>query len=154
MTPRLIESKQTYLKIFHWFINNVDSFDFTKAYFFELEDADKRRSKLQNSYLFGWVYPQLANALEDCGAGEKFGIVYTPAIIHAIAQANWRVIGEGKDANGKDFFIFRSTADMGKKEFSEDVKKIDRYFIDLHSVGIPDHRESVHFSKVANEIGV
>ena len=150
---RHLTSREQFLRVFSWFINNVDSFDFSTGYFLEFEDADKKRSKLQNAYLFGWVYTELSKSLNLAGYTVG-GNAFTPAIIHAIAQANFRIIGQGQDDKGKDFYIYRSTADMGKKEFAEDIEKINFYFIDQYQIGIPDHRDNEYYDNIANEIGV
>ena len=145
---RHLTSREQFLRVFSWFINNVDSFDFSTGYFLEFEDADKKRSKLQNRFLWGWVYKQLSLALYD--AGES----YTPAEIHAMMQANHRITGEVKKKDGTICYLFRSTGDMGKKEFCADIEMINRYFIEEHQIGIPDHRDNEYYDNIANEIGV
>lgn len=150
---RHITNANQYRKIFGWFIDHVDDFDFSSGYYLEFEDADKKRSKLQNAFLWGWVYKTLSEALND--TGESFnGNPYTPILIHAIAQANFRVIDCVTDEEGQQVYIYRSTADMGKKEFSTDIEKINRYFIEKCQVGIPDHRDNEYYSNIAKELGV
>ena len=90
MTVRYIDNADQYKKIFGWFYNNAESIDFSKSYYLEFEDADRRRSKLQNAFLWGWVYKELSSALNAAGYSLN-GAPYTPAIIHAIAQANFRI---------------------------------------------------------------
>ena len=153
MTVRYIDNADQYKKIFGWFYNNAESIDFSKSYYLEFEDADRRRSKLQNAFLWGWVYKELSSALNVAGYSLN-GAPYTHAIIHAIAQANFRITDTFTNEKGQECYIYRSTADMGKKEFSEDIEKINHYFIDLYQIAIPDHRESARFSRMATEVGL
>ena len=137
MTIRYINNKSQYLKIFRWFLDAVENIDFSDSgYYLEFEDASKRRSKLLNRYLWGWVYKQLSVQLQNSGV-QLGGNLYSSVLIHARMQANHRVIGTFIDEKGQEIYIFKSTSDMTNAEMVQDIANINQFYIENHNIAIP-----------------
>lgn len=102
---------------------------------------DGKRTALQNNYLNGWVYKQLAILLEEAGTvipcDDGTEIPYTRDILHDLVfAARFRVKTEFV-VKGKVKKLYESTADMGKKRFSEYIEQIHNFAYQYWGVHIP-----------------
>lgn len=120
-------------------------------YSLEIEDAEEKRTLLQNRYLYGWVYKQLAMALCDAGVKHPSGDTYSPGLVRLEMMVKFRVDGEHVE-DGVAYPLYKSTKDMGKREFSGFIENMNRYYIEKHQVGIPDHRGDTYYANMAREI--
>lgn len=121
-------------------------------YVLEFSDAEERRTKLQNSFLYGWVYPQLAKALTEAGIKHPSGETYCPTLVRLELMIKFRQCGSIVQ-DGREYPDYKSTAKMGKKEFSAFIDAANHYYIERDGVGLPDHRTSEYYSNMADEIG-
>lgn len=99
--------------------------------------VENQRSAKQNRYLNGWIYFQLAKALNDGGITLK-GMPWTRDTLHAMFQDLFLVKMECWFA-GKEFKIYWSTANMSKKRFKKYVDEQIRPFAkDMWDIDIPE----------------
>jgi len=123
------------------------------TYVIEVVDAEEKRTVLQNRYLWGWVYPQLSEALTDGGISHPSGEPYSPTLVRLELAVKFRQCGSIVQ-DGFEYPDYKSTGDMGKKEFAAFVESANRYYIERDQVGIPDHRDNEYYANVAREIGI
>jgi len=102
---------------------------------------DEKRTELQNNYLNGWVYRQLAKLLHDAGivipCDDGTEIPYTRDILHDwVFSDRFRVKSE-TIVKGKVKKLYESTAEMGKKRFGEYVDQIHEFAHQYWKVSIP-----------------
>lgn len=100
-----------------------------------------RRTLIQNSYLWGWLYHSIAKALSEAGIAipMKDGAThpYDKDILHEIFGKKFRKIGEIVAKNGNTLDIIQSTTKMGKKRFAEYCDEVEGFAWDFWEIRIP-----------------
>ena len=100
------------------------------------------RSALQNAYLWGWAYRNLAADLHNSGrvitCDDGTEIPFTKDILHDWVFADrFRVSGVAM-FRGKEKKLYESTAKMSKARFTEYVEQIKQFSIQYWGVHIPE----------------
>jgi hypothetical protein len=150
---RHLTGREQALRVINYFVDNIDSLfpkDKASSYVLEITDANDKHSELQRAYRWGWVYPELAKALDD--AGHMLGDQpYTKAAVHAETQHALRIKNHWNE-NGVDYYEYESTSNLSKKAYTADIEMINRYYISKYGIGIPDHRDNEYYSKIAGAV--
>ena len=106
-------------------------------------DGDNR-TKLQNSYLWGWLYKNIVEQLEEAGIqipledGTKYP--YDKDILHDIFGRKFRTVGTLVAKNGSEMPLIKSTTKMGKKEFGEYCDNVEKFAHEFWGITIPPSR--------------
>jgi len=103
-------------------------------------EGDKR-SNLQNSYLWGWLYAQIENALKEAGiqipCKDGSSHPYTKDVLHEIFKNKFLVLGEIEAKNGSVLPIVGSTTRLSKKEFCEYCDNVEHFALDFWGIIVP-----------------
>jgi hypothetical protein len=102
-------------------------------YWFEFRRCRNQRTLSQNSYLWGVVYPRVAQGLFDC-SGETLDA--TDAHEFCKSKFLWRPIMDRKNGTAKGRII-RSTVSLDTAEFAEYLDKIITFSAEFLGVEIP-----------------
>lgn len=106
-----------------------------------VERKGAKRTKMQNSYLWGWVYAQIVLALKNGGISiplkDGGEYPYDADILHQIFKRKFLAAGTVVAKNGSELVIERSTTDLSKKEFSDYVRSIDEFCHEFWHITIP-----------------
>lgn len=101
------------------------------GFFVQLKSSAPRRSEIQNAFMWGWVYREIARQLEDGGiviplddGGEH---PYTADVLHEIFREKFLVTGEIRNARGRTLKLYASTAKMSKKEFNQYIEQVKKF---------------------------
>ena len=95
----------------------------------------KKRSELQNRYLFGWVYAAIVNHLESAGivikCRDDSEMPWTKELLHELFKQKYLVIAEVESKKGGTLTLTKSSTKLEPKEFwlfCEEVKKFTYSF--------------------------
>ncbi|MEW5248898.1 recombination protein NinB [Microbulbifer sp. 2201CG32-9] len=99
------------------------------------------RSTLQNRFLWGWVYAEIARQLDEagivipCDDGREHP--YTKELLHEIFKQKFLAIGS-IEAKGKSITLYGSTTKLTKKKFSEYLEDVRRFVFDFWHITVTD----------------
>lgn len=99
------------------------------------------RTKMQNAYLWGWVYAQIVKALRDGGItiplanGDTYP--YDTEILHQIFKRKFLAIGTIIAKNGSELVTEKSTTSLTKKEFSAYCDDVEGFVWEFWNIRIP-----------------
>lgn len=115
------------------------------------------RTKLQNRYLFGWVYRQIVDFLDDSGIVIRTmnggDLPYTKEILHEIMREKYLVIGEIAAHNGKILKVHQSSANLKKKPFAEFVDNVKKFASQFWACEVADPHQGMWLSIYNDVIG-
>jgi hypothetical protein len=123
------------------FIAHMQRVDLSAPLKIVITDKKAKRSELQNRYLFGWVYMQLAALLENAGivihtdTGE---VPWTKDLLHEVMKTKFLMIGEVKSKSGRTIPIYISTTKLCKEKFSEFVQNVKNLAYQFWGIDIPE----------------
>lgn len=121
----------------------------------KVEPYKLKRSDLQNRFLNGWIYKNLAQQLEEAGivinCDDGTEIPYTRDVLHDwVFGKKFRVKRE-YEIKGRTFYEFESTATMNTARFSEYVEQVRGFAYQYWGIAIPDP-VSGYYRTLAEEI--
>ena len=96
------------------------------------------RTDTQNRYMWGWVYKNAAQLLNDAGHS-IVGNMWTKDLLHAAMRECFLIKDElwCKEIN-QYIKIYESTSDLGKKEFSNYMQNIKEFCHTNYDICIPE----------------
>jgi len=104
-------------------------------------DYKQGRSRAQNRYLNGWIYPQLVQVLAEAGiviaCDDGTEIPYTRDILHEHTFARRFKVLRSWQVKGQRFYEFESTAKMKKARFTAHIEEIENFCVQYWGVTIP-----------------
>ncbi|WP_444946431.1 recombination protein NinB [Microbulbifer sp. VTAC004] len=108
----------------------------------QVQQFKPKRTDLQNRFLNGWIYKNIAQQLEDAGivisCDDGTEIPYTRDVLHKwVFGKKFRVIREYQ-IKGRTFYEFESTATMNRARFSEYVEQVRGFVYQYWNITIPD----------------
>lgn len=123
-------------------MNHLRSLDLSKPKAVKIEDKLPKRTDLQNRFLWGWVYANIARQLEDGGivipCDDGTEIPYTVDILHEWTFAErFRVLSEHV-IKGRVQKKYESTATMSTIRFCEYVTQIKNFCYQYWRIQVPE----------------
>ena len=121
-------------------INHIQQLDLQKVKAVKVVDWDEPRTKRQNAYLWGWVYANIVQKLNDSGqgipleTGEKMD--WTDKILHEALAGTYLVMPPIKTKRS-EINLRKSTAGLNKKEFNEYLENIDKACYNWWGISVP-----------------
>lgn len=107
----------------------------------KVEPYKKKRSDLQNRFLWGWVYEQIRSQLEaagiviNCDDGTEHP--YTKEVLHEIFKTKFLAIGS-IEAKGRSLTLYKSTTELNTAQFSEFVEQVRRFVWQFWSIQVQE----------------
>lgn len=107
----------------------------------KVEPYKRRRSDLQNRFLWGWIYAELERQLADAGivihCDDGTGHPYTKDVLHEIFKTKFLAIGS-IEAKGRSLTLYKSTTQLNTQEFSEFVENVRRFAYQFWGITVHD----------------
>lgn len=119
----------------------------------KVEPYKRKRSSLQNAFLWGWIYAEIVRHLADagivlnCDDGEH---PYTADILHEIFKQKFLAIG-CLEAKGRSLTLYKSTTDLNTAQFSEFVENVRGFVYQFWNITVADP-VSGHYQTLAEEL--
>lgn len=111
-------------------------------YAVEIKPYKPKRTDLQNRFLWGWVYGQLVQQLEDRGVvircEDDREIPYTKDILHEIFKTKFLCKANITTKKGNQLILYYSTTELTTKQFSDYVEKIKQLAFQFWNIEIPE----------------
>jgi hypothetical protein len=123
------------------FIAHIQRIDLSAPLKVVITDQKAKRSELQNRYLFGWVYMQLASLLANAGIvirTETGEIPWTKDLLHEVMKTKFLMIGEVKSRGGRVIPVYQSTTKLSKQAFGEFVQNVKNLAYQFWGIDIPE----------------
>lgn len=121
----------------------------------KVEPYKKKRSTLQNSFLWGWVYAEIERRLADAGivihCDDGAEHPYTKDVLHEIFKQKFLAIG-CLEAKGRSLPLFKSTTELNKVQFSEYCEQVRQFVCQFWHIAVPDPVDQ-YWQSIAREIG-
>lgn len=99
------------------------------------------RTALQNSFLWGWIYTQLAEKLADAGivipCDDGTEHPYTKDVLHEIFKRKFLVIGV-VESKGRSLELYRSSTELSTAEFCDFVRDVRQFAWQFWGIQIPE----------------
>lgn len=119
------------------------------GFFVQIKTGAPKRSELQNAFMWGWVYREIARQLHEAGivipledGGEH---PYTVDVLHEIFKEKFLTTGEIRSNRGRTLKLYASTAKLSRKAFSEYIEQIEQFCNQLWGIHIgPPNRGIWH----------
>ena len=112
-----------------------------KAFCVKIEDKEPKRTDLQNRYLWGWLYDQIAKNLEEAGivicCEDDTEQPWTKEVLHEFFKIKFLMISEIVSKKGKTLPLTKSTTKLTSKEFNQYVEDIEKFCYMFWSISIP-----------------
>ena len=109
------------------YLSNVDIKESVKCV--KIEEWSEPRTKRQNRYIWGWVYSNIVDQLNESGqvitTKDGGSLDWTPDILHEAFKCVYLALPPIETKKGT-INQYRSTASLNKKEFSEYLNNIDK----------------------------
>jgi len=110
-----------------------------------LEAPKDARSDAQNRFLWGWVYKNAVDLINDAGymvGGPTGGIPWTKDTFHAAMRECFLIESSYIcNAVGRELNIYRSTSKLTPKAFSNYIESIKQFCYGTFDISIPDPNE-------------
>lgn len=120
----------------------------------KIQPFKMKRSDLQNRYLWGWVYKQIAVQLEERGiiirCEDDREIPYTKDILHEIFKGKF-LIREVVEAGGKTLTLYHSTSSLNTTKFTQYVNEVKSFVWQFWKINVPEPHDGV-YRQYADEI--
>ena len=120
----------------------------------KFEPYKKKRSDLQNRYLWGWIYDQIARQLDEAGivihCDDGTEHPYTKDVLHEIFKQKFLAIGT-LEAKGRSLPLYESTTGLNKKQFSEFTESVRGFVWQFWGITVADPNAG-YWQTIAKEI--
>lgn len=121
----------------------------------KVEPYKKKRSDLQNRFIWGWVYSEIERQLQDAGivihCDDGTEHPYTKEILHEIMKQKFLAVGS-IEAKGRSLILHKSTTDLNTAQFSEFVEQVRQFVFQFWNITVADP-VSGYYKTLAEEIG-
>lgn len=98
------------------------------------------RTKLQNSFLWGWIYARLEAALAEAGivipCDDGTEHPYTKDVLHEIFKRKFLILGV-IESKGRSLELYRSTTELTTAEFCDFVRSVRQFAWQFWEIQIP-----------------
>jgi len=120
----------------------------------KVEPYKKKRSNLQNAFLWGWIYAQIESQLADAGivinCDDGTEHPYTKDVLHEIFKQKFLAIG-CIEAKGRSLPLFKSTTELNKAQFSEFVERVRQFVYQFWGITVHDPVDR-YWQQIAREL--
>ena len=121
-------------------IEHVQSLTLDKPVTVEIKQG-VNRTKLQNSFLWGWIYTRLEAVLAEAGivipCDDGTEHPYTKDVLHEIFKRKFLVVGV-VESKGRSLELYRSTTELTTAEFCDFVRSVRQFAWQFWEIQIPE----------------
>lgn len=110
------------------------------GFYVQIKSAAPKRTELQNAFMWGWVYREIARQLAEGGIviplEDGAEHPYTIDVLHEIFRERFLVTGEIRSRTGRTLKLYASTTSLSKKQFSDYLEQIEQFCRQLWHIEI------------------
>lgn len=129
------------------------------GFYAQIRDGAPKRTQLQNAFLWGWIYSQIAQQLEEGGIEIQLenGSTqpYTKDILHELFKRRFLKRGEITNEHGRTLELYGSTTDLSRGEFSDYITRVKHFVYGLWRIDVAEPERGIwhsYWQSIQNEV--